>query len=90
MGLFWPPLLSGNPSEAERLVLEAIPRATRIVNDVAKSITLWALAGVHIATGELDRAEQTAREASALMESCHFGWAFVLEFTLGGILLYRG
>jgi len=90
MGLFWPPLLCGAPVEAERRVLEAIPRAVRIENDVAKAIALWVLAGVYVGHGKLDSAEQTAREALALMETHHFGWAFVAEFSLGGILLYRG
>jgi serine/threonine protein kinase/tetratricopeptide (TPR) repeat protein len=90
VGLLWPPLLCGKPAETGRRVLEAISRATRIGNDVAKSVELWILAGVHIAEGRLESAEQTAREALALMESCHFGWAFVAEFCLGGILLYRG
>jgi hypothetical protein len=41
--------------------------------------------------GKLETAEQTAREALSLMESCNpFGWAFVAEICLGGILLYRG
>lgn len=90
MGLFWPPLLCGNPAEAERLILQAIPRATAIGYDLARAIALWVLAGVHIAKGELDRAEHAAREGLALMESANFGWAFVLEFSLGGTLLYRG
>jgi tetratricopeptide (TPR) repeat protein len=91
MGLLWPPLLSGRPVEAERLALEAISRATKIGSEVAKAVELWILGGVHIAIGTLESAEQTAREAVALMESCHpFGWAFVAEICLGGILLYRG
>jgi ATP/maltotriose-dependent transcriptional regulator MalT len=45
---------------------------------------------VHIAKGSLESAEQTAREALALMESCRFGWTLVAEISLGGILLYRG
>jgi tetratricopeptide (TPR) repeat protein len=90
MGLSWPRLLCGNPAEAERLVVEAIPRATRLGSDPAKSIALWILAGVHVSQGRLESAEQTARDALTLMESCRFGWAFVAEFSLGGILLYRG
>jgi tetratricopeptide (TPR) repeat protein len=90
MGLFWPPLICGNPAEAERQVVEAIARAARIQNDVAKAIALWVLAGVHISNGKLESAEETAREALALMDTSHFGWAFVAELTLGGILLYRG
>lgn len=89
MGLLWPLLLCGKPMEAERQVLEAIQRAIRIGSDVAKSVALWILAGVHIAKGKLETAEQTAREALAMMESCHFGWVFVVEFSLAGILLYR-
>jgi serine/threonine protein kinase/tetratricopeptide (TPR) repeat protein len=89
MGLFWPPLLSGRPAEAERLILEAIPRAMRIGFDLAKSLALWVLADVHIAKGDLEKAERAAREALALMESLRFGWRFVVEISLGGILLYR-
>jgi tetratricopeptide (TPR) repeat protein len=91
MGLLWPPLLCGKPAEAERRAIAAISRATRIGSDVARSVELWILAGVHIAMGKLETAEQTAREALSLMEFCHpFGWAFVSEICLGGILLYRG
>jgi tetratricopeptide (TPR) repeat protein len=89
MGLFWPPLLGGRPAEAERLILEAIPRAMRTGHDVAKSLALWVLAEVHVAKGDLEKAEQAAREALELMESCRFGWRFVVEISLGGILLYR-
>lgn len=89
LGLFWPPLLCGRPAEAEKLILEAIPRATRIGYDVAKSLTRWILAGVYIAKGDLESAERAAREALALAESISFGWLFVMEMCLGGILLYR-
>lgn len=89
MGLFWPPLLCGQPAGAERLILEAIARALRTGNDIAHSVALWALAGVYVAKGDLERAERTAREALELMESCHFGWLLVVEISLGGILLYR-
>ena len=58
-------------------------------NDIAHSVALWALAGVYVAKGNLERAERTAREALELMESCHFGWLLVVEISLGGILLYR-
>ncbi len=90
IGLFWPPLLCGRPAEAERLILEALPRDVRTGHDVAKSLAFWVLAEVHVAKGDLDRAEQAAREALELMESCGFGWLFVVEMILGGILLYRG
>ena len=89
MGLIWQPLHRGQLAEAERLVLEAIPRAVRVGHDDAKSMALWALAGVYIAKGYLESAERTAREAVAFGESCHFGFQFILETTLAGILLYR-
>jgi hypothetical protein len=89
IGLFWPPLLCGRPAEAERLTLEAIPRAVRTGHDLAKSLALWVLAEVHVAKGDLERAERAAREALELMESCRFGWLFVVEISLGSILLYR-
>jgi hypothetical protein len=89
MGLLWPPLLCGHPAEAESLILEVIPRATRLGHDVAKSLALWVLAGVYLAKGSLESAERAAREALALMQSCRFGWPFVVEVSLGGILLYR-
>lgn len=89
LGLFWPPLLCGRPAEAEKLILEAIPRATRTGHDVAKSVALWVLAEVQVAKGDLEKAERAAREALGLMESCRFGWRFVVEISLGGILLYR-
>jgi len=89
MGLLWPPLLCGQPAEAESLILEAIPRATRLGHDVAKSLALWVLATVYIAKGNLESADRAAREALALMQSCRFGWPFVVEISLGGILLYR-
>jgi len=37
----------------------------------------------------LESAEQAAREALAFGESSHFGWLFIIETILGGILLYR-
>jgi tetratricopeptide (TPR) repeat protein len=89
IGLIWPPLLCGQPAEAERLILELIPRAARLGHDVAKGLALWILAGVYIAKGNLESAERTAREALVSMESCHFAWPFVVEMILGGILLYR-
>jgi tetratricopeptide (TPR) repeat protein len=89
IGLFWPPLLCGRPAEAESLILEAIPRAMRTGHDVAKSLAFWVLAEVHVAKGDLESAERAAREALELMESCGFGWLFVVEMILGGILLYR-
>ena len=48
-----------------------------------------ALAGVYVAGWELERGERAAREALAFGESFHFGWLFIAETSLGGILLYR-
>jgi serine/threonine protein kinase/tetratricopeptide (TPR) repeat protein len=89
MGLFWPPLLCGQPAEAERLLLEGLSRAARLGHDPAKGLALWILAGVYVAKGNLEGAERTARGALVSMESCHFAWPFVVEMILGGILLYR-
>lgn len=89
MGLFWQPLYCGQPAEAERLIREAIPRAERVGHDVAKQLALVARAGVYLAQGALESAEQAAREALAFGESRRLGWRFVLEAILGGILLYR-
>jgi hypothetical protein len=44
---------------------------------------------VYLAKGDVESAERAAREAVAFGESCHFGWHFVVETGLGGILLYR-
>jgi hypothetical protein len=88
-GLFIPPLYCGRPAEAERLILEAIPRMTRVGHDDAKLAALCHLASVHIAKGDLESAERKAREALAFGESSHAGWIFLAEASLGGILLYR-
>ena len=40
----------------------------------ARSLAFWVLAEVHVAKGDLERAERAAREALELMESCGFGW----------------
>ena len=88
MGLFWQPLYCGRPAEAQRLILEAVPRAERVGHDVAKQLALVTRAGVYIADGSLQSAERAAREALAFGESRHLGWRFVLAAVLGGILLY--
>ncbi|HEY6339856.1 MAG TPA: protein kinase [Bryobacteraceae bacterium] len=90
IGVYSPPLLSGRPAEAERLIHETIRRATQVGHDVAKFCALAALPVVDLAKGDLESAERTAREALAFGESSHFGWLFTAETSLGGVLLYRG
>ncbi len=90
IGLFWELLHCGRPAEAEKLIVEAISRAERVGHDVAKSAALMSRTGVYVARGHLERAELAAREALAFAESFHFGWIFIAEASLGGILLYRG
>ncbi len=89
IGLFSPPLQSGRPAEAEGLIYEAIRHATQVGHDVAKSCALGSLPLMYLAKGDLESAERAAREALAFGESCHFGWLFMAETILGGILLYR-
>jgi len=89
IGLYSPPLYCGRPAEAERLIHETIRRATQVGHDVAKSCALAALPIVYLAKGDLQGAERAAREALAFGESSHFGWLFIIETSLGGILLYR-
>jgi eukaryotic-like serine/threonine-protein kinase len=89
IGLFWPPLHRGQPAEAERLIRETIRRAAQVGHDVAKSCALTALPAVYLAKGDVESAERAAREALAFGESSHFGWLFIVETGLGGILLYR-
>src|SRR5262249_55880778 len=89
IGLFSPPLYCGRPAEAERLIRETIWRAAQVGHDVAKSGALAALPAVYLAKGDLDNAERAAREALAFGESSHFGWLFMAETGLGGVLLYR-
>jgi serine/threonine protein kinase/tetratricopeptide (TPR) repeat protein len=89
IGLYSPPLQSGRPAEAERLIHETIRRATQVGHDVAKSGALAALPLVYLAKGDLEGAERAARKALAFGESSHFGWLFMAETSLGGVLLYR-
>ena len=89
IGVYSPPLQSGRPAEAERLIRETIRRATQVGHDVAKSGALAALPLVYLAKGDLKGAERAAREALAFGESSHFGWLFMAETSLGGVLLYR-
>jgi serine/threonine protein kinase/tetratricopeptide (TPR) repeat protein len=89
IGLYSPPLQSGRPEEAERLIRGTIRRASQVGHDVAKSGALAALPLVYLAKGDLKGAEQAAREALAFGESSNFGWLFMAETGLGGILLYR-
>jgi hypothetical protein len=88
-GVYTPPLYCGRPTEAEMLIREAIPRAERVGHDGTKCDALWTLAAVHVAKGDLESAERTAREGVAFGESCHFRWLFYMETNLAGILLYR-
>lgn len=89
IGLFSPPLQSGRPAEAEGLIYKAIRHATQVGHDVARFCALGALPLMYLAKGDLESAERAAREALAFGESCHFGWLFMAETSLGGILLYR-
>jgi hypothetical protein len=89
IGRFSPPLQSGRPAEAEELIDQAIRHATRVGHDVAKFCALAALPLMYLAKGDLESAERAAREALAFGASCHFGWLFMAETSLGGILLYR-
>lgn len=89
LGFYGPPLFCGRPREAERLMLEAIPRAARVGHDGLKADALWLLAAAYIAEGDLESAERTAREGLAFGESFRFPWLFYIETTLAGILLYR-
>ena len=89
IGVYSPPLQSGRPAEAEILIRETIRRATQVGHDVAKSGALAALPLVYLARGDLKGAERAAREALAFGESCRFGWQFMAETGLGGVLLYR-
>jgi serine/threonine protein kinase len=89
IGLYWPALQCGRPAEAGRLIEETIPRAEKVGHDVAKSCALAVRAGVCVAKGSLEGGERAAREALAFGESTHFGWLFLVQAILGGILLYR-
>ena len=90
IGVYSPPLYCGRPAEAESLIRETIRRATQVGHDVAKFAALAALPLVYLAKGDLNRAEQAAREALAFGESSHIGWLFMAETSLAGVLLYRG
>ncbi len=88
-GVYFPALQCGRPAEAEKLVLEANPRAVRIGRDSARLVGLTSLAHVYVAKGDLESAERTAREALAFGESSQVGFISYTELALGGILLYR-
>ena len=88
-GLFVPPLFCGQPAEAERLILEALPYFARVGHDDAKFNALCYLACARIAKGDLEGAERTAREALVFGRSHQVGGIFLAESSLAGILLYR-
>jgi tetratricopeptide (TPR) repeat protein len=89
IGVYSPPLQSGRPAEGERLIRETIRRATQVGHDVAKSGALAALPLAYLAKGDLKAAEQAGREALVFGESSNFGWLFMIETSLAGVLLYR-
>jgi hypothetical protein len=84
-----PALYCGRPREAENRIPEALSKAERVGHDPQKIVALWDSTEVHVAKGELETAERIAREAVLFTEACHFGWLFVMETSLAGILLYR-
>jgi hypothetical protein len=86
---FEPPLYCGRPMEAEKWIADAIPKAARVGHDSAKVIALWQLTALNLAKGKLQAAERAAREALLFAESCHWGWLFVVQTSLAGILLYQ-
>lgn len=87
---FIAPLYLGRPQEAQRLILEAIPRAPRVGHDNVKFIALTYLPQVFVAAGDLQGAERAAKEALAFGQACNAGWVFASQMRLGSILLFRG
>jgi tetratricopeptide (TPR) repeat protein len=87
--LYVPAIYRGGLDEAEKLILEAIPRATRVGHINAEILATIVLAQIHLTRGYLDSAERIAREALAFAESNRVGWIFVVETGLARILLLR-
>jgi len=89
VGTYAPPLQTGRPEEAERLIRKAITRAEKIGHANAKFPALAFLVQAYIARGDLESAERTAREALAFGESIQAGLLFLAESRLGVVLLFR-
>ncbi|HXR97938.1 MAG TPA: protein kinase [Terriglobales bacterium] len=70
--LFTAPLYCGRPAEAGKLIQEIIHLAERVGHDFAKAMALYSLANQYAATGELNAAERTGREALNFAESTRF------------------
>jgi tetratricopeptide (TPR) repeat protein len=88
-GFFMAPSVDGRVLEAKRITEESIDRAARVGHNHAKFSALTHRALVCMALGELDAAEQTAREAIALGQSFPRGLLFLAQGILGHVLIYR-
>ena len=88
-GFFLAPSFDGRVSEAKRRAEEAVARAARVGHHSARLSALSQLAMLHSALGQMDAAEQIARESVALGEASARGLLFVGECSLGLVLTYR-
>jgi tetratricopeptide (TPR) repeat protein len=88
-GLCGAPTVDGRLAEAKRVLHESIARATRVGHNNARFSALSQMAFVSLALGEMDLAEQTAREAVAFGHSFPCGLLSLAEGALGLVLAYR-
>ncbi len=88
-GFFGAPAVDGRLGENKRVLHEAITRAARVGHNNARFSALTQMAFTCLALGELDAAEQTAREALAFGQTFPCGLLFIAQDVLGLVLAYR-
>lgn len=88
-GLFFAPTVDGRLAEAKHALQEAIDRATRVGHNNARFSALTQMASVCFALGEMNAAEQSAREAVAFGQSFPCGLLFIAVDVLGLVLAGR-
>lgn len=89
-GNFVAGLYCGRPREVPSIIQDILSRAERI-GHVRSRVTVGArLPVVALAEGDLDRAEQIARETLQFAQSVPNGFLFVAQNALGHILVWKG
>jgi tetratricopeptide (TPR) repeat protein/tRNA A-37 threonylcarbamoyl transferase component Bud32 len=83
-------LMLGRLEEGRRAYEQAKLRAERIGHHSAAWMCRAGFSMECVARGELDAAEQAARESLRFVQSFRFGYRFLDELTLGSVQFYRG
>lgn len=83
-------LWTGRPTEAEGLIRDTVARAERVGNQMTICGCRSFSAEMHLAMGELERADQAARDSFDLSQSILSRWLFLDMIGLGNLAHYRG